>query len=144
MLQRPSDLGFSDEGYDLPPLVVRWHEVQSTIPQAVDRDGQGILLRTGATGLADESRERRATLPARVAKAAAIVTAAPSDHFILWHDLEAERSAIEQALPTARSVFGTQDLDKRDDLIMGFSDGAFELLSKKPILCGSGCNFQRH
>jgi hypothetical protein len=44
-LERPSDLGFSDEGYNLPPLNIRWHEVASDIRStAVERDGQGRLL----------------------------------------------------------------------------------------------------
>lgn len=99
-LQRPSDLGFSDEGYDLPPLVVRWHEVQTNLADAgAERDGQGILFRGGAVGLASEARERRDTLPARVAKLRSLIDARPADHVVIWHDLEAERHAIEDALP---------------------------------------------
>lgn len=144
-VQRPSDLGFSDEGYALPPLNVHWHEVETNLADAgCERDGQGILFRDGARGLMQEAKERRDTLPARIARLVEIVKAAPCDHFILWHDLEDERREIEKALPSARSVYGSQDLDLREQTIVDFSDGKFRLLAAKPVIAGSGCNFQRH
>lgn len=73
-----------------------------------------------------------------------IVSAEPEHDYLLWHDLEAERHAIEAALPGVRSVYGTQDLDARERTIIGFSDGEFRLLAAKPVIAGSGCNFQRH
>ncbi|RVU13147.1 DNA methyltransferase [Methylobacterium oryzihabitans] len=144
-LQRPSDLGFSDEGYDLPPLTVRWHEVETNLADAgAERDGQGILFRAAAVGLANEARERRDTLPARIAKLRAILDADPDSHRLIWHDLEAERHAIQAAVPDAVAVYGTQDLDEREAAIVAFSDGAFRYLAAKPVIAGSGCNFQRH
>lgn len=144
-LQKPSDLGFSDEGYDLPELIVRWHEVEINLSDAgVDRDGQGILFRGGVRGLASEAKERRDTLGARIEKMAEIVNAAPDDSFILWHDLEDERRAIEAAVPGVKAVYGTQDLEVREQLIVDFSDGKYQHLAGKPVMLGSGCNFQRH
>ncbi|WP_395452874.1 DNA methyltransferase [Azospirillum melinis] len=144
-LQRPSDLGFSDEGYDLPPLVVRWHEVQTNLADAgAERDGQGILFRGGAVGLKDEARERRDTLPTRVAKLKDLLAARPAEHVVIWHDLEAERHAIAAAVPGVVSVWGTQDLDQREQAIIDFSEGRIARLSTKPVIAGSGCNFQRH
>ena len=134
-----------DEGYALPPLNVHWHEVETNLADAgCERDGQGILFRDGARGLMQEAKERRDTLPARIARLVEIVKAAPCDHFILWHDLEDERREIEKALPSARSVYGSQDLDLREQTIVDFSDGKFRLLAAKPVIAGSGCNFQRH
>lgn len=144
-LQRPSDLGYSDEGYALPELVVRWHEVQADLVSTeVDRDGQGALFRNAAMGLQQAAKERRDTLPARIAKVAEIRAAAPDDHFILWHDLEDERRALEQAIPSVVSIYGTQDLDNREQAIIDFSDGKITDLAAKPVIAGSGCNFQRH
>lgn len=144
-LQKPSDLGFSDEGYDLPPLTVVHHEVRSDLlGRETERDGQGILIRDAALGVVDAAREKRDSLPARIGKMREILDAAHDDHFIIWHDLEAERLAIEQALPDVKSVYGTQDLDQREQRIVDFSDGKFRLLAAKPVIAGSGCNFQRH
>lgn len=145
-VQRPSDLGFRDDGYILPDLDVRWHEIPVDHMAAVeyDRDGQGHLFRGGVLGVTQASREKRDTLAARVAKAAELVAESPDDHFILWHDLEDERRALKAALPEAVEVFGALDLDVREQRIIDFSDGQSRLLLTKPILSGSGCNFQRH
>jgi len=144
-LQKPSDLGYDDTGYDLPDLEVVFHEVDVDHDNAaVDRDGQGHLFRGAALGVADAAREKRDTLDARVATAAAIVNASPADHFILWHDLEDERRAIKRALPDAVEVYGSLDLDEREQRVIDFSDGRYRLLATKPELSGSGCNFQRH
>jgi DNA modification methylase len=144
-LQKPSDLGFSDEGYTLPDLDVRYHEVETTLfDGSFERDGQGVLIRDTTVDLAGAAREKRATLPVRIQKMAEIVAAAPAEHFILWHDLEDERRAIERALPEAVSIFGAQDLDTREEAIIDFSEGRFRILAAKPVIAGSGCNFQRH
>jgi hypothetical protein len=144
-LQKPSDLGFDDTGYTLPPLTVHYHEVRTELmSRETERDGQGILLRDAAIGVTDAAREKRATLDARVAKMKEIVAGSPDDHFILWHDLEDERRAIEDALPEAVSVYGTQDMEEREQAIADFSDGRIRYLAAKPVIAGSGCNFQRH
>ena len=144
-LQRPSDLGFSDEGYDLPALTVRWHVVKSDLGDAaVEANGQGRLMRDAAIGVVDAAREKRATLAPRVSAAEAIIGAAPADHFILWHDLEDERRAIEATFPGIDTVYGTQDLDRREGIIARFAEGMSRLLAAKPIMLGSGTNLQRH
>ncbi len=144
-LQKPSDLGHSDEGYDLPPLDVRWHEIDvDHTTAAAGRDGQGHLFRGGVLSTVDAAREKRHTLPARVAKACELVAESPADHFILWHDLEDERRAIKAAIPEAVEVYGSQDLDEREQRVIDFADGRHRILATKPSLCGSGCNFQRH
>jgi DNA modification methylase len=77
-ITKPSDLGpqFSDEGYDLPPLDVRWHEVPSDHSGAgTERDGQGRLFRNAALGVTDASREKRDSIDARVAKLVGILDA---------------------------------------------------------------------
>ena len=144
-IQRPSDLGHSDEGYVLPPLDVRYHEVPSDYASAgTEKNGQGLLLPDLAMGLSAAATEKRQSLPARVAKVRELVDTDPADHFVVWHDLEDERHAIQQAIPDATSVWGTQDLDEREQRIVDFGNGAYRVLSTKPVIAGSGCNFQRH
>src|SRR3546814_7401408 len=59
-IQKPADLGFSDESYSLPPLEVRWHEIASDHSNAgTDRDGQVRLFRDAAIGVQDAAREKR-------------------------------------------------------------------------------------
>lgn len=144
-LQRPSDLGYSDEGYDVPKLQVNYVEVSVDHAGAKpDRDGQGNLFRDAAMDLTTAAREKRDSIPARVAAVKSIVDSHPADHFLIWHDLEAERHAIASAVPDAVSVYGEQDLDEREKAVISFSDGDIRVLSGKPVLMGTGCNFQRH
>jgi DNA modification methylase len=145
-LQRPSDLGFPDDGYVLPDIDVVYHEVPVDHGELVqvEQNGQARLYRGGDLGVVQAAREKRDTLQARVAKAAEIVAEAPGDHFVLWHSLEDERRAIKKALPDAVEVYGTLDLDIREERIIDFSEGRSRLLATKPEISGSGCNFQRH
>ena len=143
-LQKPSDLGYSDEGYDLPKLHVHFHQVAADSGPVMDRDGQFKLVGDAALSLRDASREKRASLPSRIAKMLEIVQAEPEEHCIIWHDQEAERHAIKAALPEAVEVYGAQDLEVREAHVVDFMEGRIRYLASKPILSGSGCNFQRH
>ncbi|WP_416406484.1 DNA methyltransferase [Paracidovorax citrulli] len=144
-VQRPSDLGFSDDGYTLPALDVRWHEIPADHANAgTNFAGQGLMFKQEAIGIIEASREKRDSLDARIAKMLEIRAEDPAAHRILWHDLEDERRAIERAVPTAVSVYGSQDLDEREQAIVNFSEGKFQELAAKPVIAGSGCNFQRH
>ena len=144
-IQRPSDLGFDDTGYDLPPIEVRWHEVQTDHSgSGTEESGQDRMFRNAAIGIVEASREKRSSLSTRIAKMRELLRESPTEHAILWHDLEDERRAIEAAVPSAVSVYGSQDLDEREAAIIGFSDGEFQYLAAKPVIAGSGCNFQRH
>lgn len=143
-MSKPSDLGYSDAGYDLPPLDIRYHKILSDIGNMYDRDGQMMLVRDAAAGLTAAASEKRESLDKRVAKAKEIVKQSPNDHFILWHDLEDERRAIKKALPEAVEVYGSLDMDIREQRIIDFSNGKTRLLATKKEISGSGCNFQKH
>ena len=143
-LQRPSDLGYDDTGYDLPPLRVHYHEIPVDHSSAgAERDGQSRLFRSAAMGLQDAAREKRDSLQARVDKAVEIATS-EDRHCILWHDLEDERRALKRALPEMAEVYGSLDLETREQRVIDFSNGQLKYLGTKPELSGSGCNFQRH
>jgi len=146
-VQKPSDLdpSFSDEGYSLPPLEVRWHEVPTDHATAgAEKDGQGRLFRNTAIGLQDAAREKRESLPSRVAKMMELRAEDPGAHRLLWHDLEDERRALEAAIPGLCTVYGSQELEDREASVIAFGDGEIPELASKPVLLGSGCNFQRH
>ena len=145
-LQKPSDLGYSDEGYTLPDIDVRYHEIEVDALGSLtfENQGQGILVRDGALGVIGASKEKRDSIGARVTKAAELIAEAPDEHFILWHHLESERQQIGRQIPGVCEVFGSLDLDERERRIIAFSDGEERLLATKPSLSGSGCNFQRH
>lgn len=144
-LQKPSDLGYDDTGYTVPEMRVTYHEVRANHEKSVsDRDGQYRMFRESAIGITDAAREKRDSLGERVAVTRRIVEESPDDHFLLWHDLEDERRALEQEILGCTSVYGTQDLEDREQAIIDFSDGKIKHLAAKPVIAGSGCNFQRH
>ena len=143
-LQKPSDLGYSDAGYALPPLDIRWHKLHSELIQVEDRDGQLGMFRRSAQSLQAAAAEKKDTIDARVACAKQIVQSDPGAHFILWHDREAERDALKKAMPEISEVYGTLNLDEREKRIIQFSNGETRLLATKKSISGSGCNFQRY
>lgn len=144
-VQKPSDLGYPDDGYILPKLNLHQHEVQAGDIERVDkRDGQGLMFGDAALSLQDASKEKKNSLDNRISEMLAILKQDPDSHAIIWHDQEIERHAIKKAVPGVMDVYGSQDLDTREQRIIDFSNGKFQYLATKPVLSGSGCNFQRH
>ena len=131
-IQKSSDLGYDDTGYALPELDVRYHKLNVNLADAgADKDGQMKLFRDAALSLQDAAREKRESSD-------------PEAHFILWHDLEAERHEIKKQIPEAVEVYGSLDLDIRERRTIDFSEGQTRILATKKEISGSGCNFQRH
>ncbi len=142
-LQKPSDLGYPDDGYTLPEIDVRWHELPTDHARAgTERNGQGRLIQETTISVQNVAREKRESLDARLGKLLELRTEDQSAHRIIWHDLEREREAIEQAIPGCVTVYGSLDLDEREKLIMDFSNGSIPELAGKPSMLGSGTNFQ--
>lgn len=144
-VNKPSDLGYSDDGYELPPLNVHWHRLPVDHTRAwgqVDNRGQHRLILDAAAGVREAVAEKRATLEPRVEKAAELVSAAAGRHWLIWHHLEAERKAIQVAIPAAVAVYGSQPIEEREQRILDFTHGQIPILATKPEIAGSGCNFQ--
>ena len=145
-ITRPSDLNpdYSDDGYDLPPLDVRWHELPIHYGDTADKNGQIQLFQEAAEGLKEAAAVKRDSIDKRVEEMRRIVEASPEDHFLLWHDLENERHAIKKALPDTVDIYGSMDYDLREQRVIDFSNGKTRLFATKKSLSGSGCNFQRY
>ena len=146
-VSKPSDVNpnYSDEGYDLPPLKINYHRLD-TIREEFETDkwGQAMMFSEATNSLADESKIKRESIVQRVAKAKEIIEANPNDSFILWHDLEEERHEIKRQIPESVAIWGSMDYDLREQKVIDFSDGKIKLFATKKILSGSGCNFQRY
>ena len=143
-LSSPADLGYDATGYDLPPLDVRIHMINTRIGDVVDPDGQVKMMRDAAVSLQDAAKEKNESVMARVAKAREIVDSNPDAHFLLWHDLEYERKTILKEIPGTVDIYGSMDYDERERRVIDFSEGKTRLFATKKSLSGSGCNFQRH
>lgn len=145
-ITKPSDVNpeYSDEGYVLPPLDVRWHEIPIHYGDTSDKTGQMQLFTEAAAGLKEAAEVKRNSIDQRVEKMKEIVESSPEEHFLLWHDLESERKAILKAIPEVVDIYGSQDYDLREKRVIDFAQGRINLFATKKSISGSGCNFQRY
>lgn len=144
-INKPSDLGYDDEGYILPKLNFIEHEVENLTDDVItNKHGDIILFKDNTKSLIDVSREKSQSIELRIQKAYEIVNEKKKDSWILWHHLEAERQAINKAFKNfdLRSVYGSQKNDEKEQLLIDFKHSEYQVLSTKPKIAGSGCNFQ--
>ncbi|SDH23664.1 helicase [Propionivibrio dicarboxylicus] len=126
LLRRPSDLGYEDAAFNLPPL----DQVEHIVPA----DGPA------AKTLSERIAARRDTITERVAKA---VELTPDDRpFVWWCNLNAESEALAAAIPGAVEVRGSDKEEEKERKLRAFSAGEIRILITKPTICGFGMNWQ--
>jgi DNA modification methylase len=150
-IQRPSDLGYPDEGYSLPELNVYWHEVKITekMEGKVNRDGQKEMFISGSASLPDAAKIKRLSIKDRLHAAFNKVLEIDGEdqNWIIWHHLEDERKALNNLFKHHKSyadVFGSLHWQEKERRIVAFSKGELQILATKPEISGVGCNFQKH
>ena len=143
-ISKPSDLGYDDTGYDLPPMEVRTHVIRDEYAVNEDRDGQIKPMNDAAVNLQEASREKSQTITARCMKAKEIVDSDPEAHFLLWHDREDERHELKKLIPGVVDICGSMEYEEREKRVNDFSYGRTRLFATKKSLSGVGCNFQRY
>ena len=141
-ITKPSDLGYDDTGYDLPPLIVNYHRIGRE-EIAEERDGQLTIAPEEVLSLSGAAKEKRDTIDIRCQKAKEIIDAS-SDNFIIWHDLESERLKLKKIFPEMVDIYGTMDIFEREKRVIDFQEGKIRIFGTKKELSGSGCNFQKH
>ena len=142
-IDKPSDLGYSDQGYSLPDIEVNWRMIKRPELNEGD-DGQLSFIQTQPMSLKKCAKEKRDTITSRVLKAKEIIDSEPENSFIIWHNLEAERRELKKEIPGIVDIYGNMDYDEREKRTIDFSEGRIRLFATKKSLSGSGCNFQRH
>ncbi len=143
-VSRPSDLGFSDEGFDLPELDMRRHVVKSdrSIDRGEEKDGQARLFRIPDTSATAIHREKRMTTDARADLIAEIVAAEPYEPWVVWCDTDYEADALTARIPDAVEVRGSMNADQKEERLTAFSTGHVRVLITKPSVAGFGLNWQ--
>jgi DNA modification methylase len=136
MLRKPSDLGYADGDFALPPLEMHQHTVESA--HAPD----GMLFAVEALSLIERRQARKASLDERVKLCAAIVNAEPVEPWIVWCDLNAEGDALCAALPGAVQITGSDSEAVKESRMLDFSEGRIRILVTKPSIAGHGLNWQ--
>jgi len=138
LVRAPSDLGYDDGGYALPPLHVHEHIIpadKATVQAA------GLLFAAPAGDLTERRTARRASLRARVSECVARVNA-NSRPWVVWCDLNDESDALTAAIDGAIEVRGSMDVDDKESRIRSFLDGKSRVLVTKPSIAGFGLNLQ--
>ncbi|PRY56482.1 DEAD/DEAH box helicase [Glycomyces artemisiae] len=133
-LRRPSDFGYDDTGFDLPPLLHREHVV------AAARPADGQLFTTPAVGLHEEREEARRTIAERCEKAAGLL--ADADHAIAWCQLNDEGNRLTGLIDGAVQVTGSDPVDVKEETLLAFARGEIRVLVTKPTIAGWGLNWQ--
>lgn len=134
MIRRPSDLGYSDDGFTLPPMEVTHHVVASPA-------SDGELFAVQAQTLAERLAARRGSIDARAAECASLVNQTDGP-WIVWCHLNKEADAICRLVPDAVEVRGSDDHDIKVARLRAFSDGTTRVLVTKPSIAGFGMNWQ--
>lgn len=133
-VRRPSDLGYDDGAYILPPLTEREHVV------SVNTAPPGMLFAVEAISLAEQREERRRTINERCAMVAELV-----DHdrpALVWCHLNDEGDLLTRSIPGAVQVSGADDDDAKESKLLAFVNGDTRVLVTKPKIAGWGLNFQ--
>lgn len=136
MLRKPSDLGFEDGAYALPPLRQFEHHVEvETLPR------EGLFgFAPMAVTMKERLAARRDSVGARIAKAASLT---PADRpFVWWCNLNSESEGLTAAIPGAVEVRGSDLDDVKERKLVDFSEGRIRVLVTKPTIAGFGMNWQ--
>lgn len=134
MIRKPSDLGYSDEGFDLPPCTIHKHIVAS------DTKDRETLFAMPAKGLSEQRKARRFSLAKRTKVVADLVD--PESQWLVWCELNDEGDALEKAIPGAVQVAGEHTNEAKESRMLGFTAGEHRVMVSKPSLAGFGMNWQ--
>jgi len=144
-INKPSDLGYDDTGYNLPKLNFHEIEIENTPDGIVtNKEGKIVLFKDTTKSLVDTSREKKESIEIRVKKTFDLVNEKPNANWILWHHRESERAELEKKFKDfdLKSVYGSQSNTEKENTLIDFKHSKFQILSTKPEIAGSGCNFQ--
>lgn len=136
MITKPSDLGYSDDGFILPPINYK----NIIIKAKNDILGTDSLLEISNGSLNDSRKIKKSTINERVEKAVEIINAS-DEPWLIWCNLNEEGSLLEKQLLDCVQVSGSDTLENKEDRLLGFSDGKYKKLITKSKIGGFGMNW---
>lgn len=135
-IKKPSDLGFSDEGYHLPDLAVSPVIINS------DYTPEGMLFFAGGISATDSKRIQKGTMNERIAEVVKLVESRPNEQWVIWTLLNDEGTALEKAIPGSVNVEGSDKGKFKTDTLKDFQQGKLRVLITKGSIAGFGINMQ--
>jgi len=138
-LRKPADVGYPNEGYDLPPLDIRTHLVPIG---EIEHNGE-LITADSLKGVSGRAAVRRLTVAQRVDRAVELVKADPAEQWLLWTGRNDEARGLAEAIPGAVNVEGTWTPESKAAALLGFAHGDISVLVTKPSIAAFGLNWQR-
>lgn len=135
MVTKPSDLGYDDGDFELPPLDIVMHVIESDMPQ------EGRLFAVAECTLTEQQKARRSTVELKADRIAGYVNSS-DDAWLIWCDLNVESEHLSLSIPDAVEVRGSDSSEWKEDAMIGFADGKYRVLVTKPSIAGFGMNWQ--
>ncbi len=135
-IRKPSDLGFYDDRFILPPLIENEHLVD------VERPMEGMLFALPAVGLKEQREERKISMIDRCEQVANTVNN-KSDKSLVWCHMNEEGDVLEKMIQDAVQVSGKDSDAKKEEAFIGFAEGDIRVLVTKPKIGAMGLNFQK-
>ena len=136
MLNKPQDIGFEMEGYELPPLNI------IDVPIETKKRDNGMLFNEVAVNATGFHKEIRDTSEERLNKVAEIVNGS-TESFLIWIAQDDEGKVLRSLIPDAIEVKGSDSKEYKRDKLIGFGNGEFRVLITKLKIAQFGLNFQR-
>jgi len=137
-ISKPSDLGYSDEGFELPPLNMHRHIVRSDITV----DAGDMLFRIPEMSATSIHQEKRLTASDRADKIADLVNGERDEAWVVWCDTDYEADALVERIPDALEVRGSMPDHVKEERLVAFSEGNARVIISKPSIAGFGLNWQ--
>lgn len=134
-IKKPSDLGFSDDGFTLPELKIHDHIIRADYHQ------EGFLFPMMANTLSERRDARNLTIDLRTEKVASLINDS-KDQWIVWCNLNKESELAESLIPDSKEVKGSDSNEYKKQTMLDFIDGKLRVLITKPSIAGFGMNFQ--
>ena len=137
MIKKPSDLGFSDEGYDLPPLKINNHIVNNAETWCID--GQAALFAMPAATMTEVREEQKLTVKERCERA---VTLAEGKTSVYWCNMNDESELLSDLDRDAVEITGGMPIDQKEEILVSFARGEIKRLITKAKMTSMGLNWQ--
>lgn len=137
MVKMPSDIGFSNERYNLPKLIVNKHIVENQ--SMFDVNGQMTMFVPIAKSMTEVRLEQKQTEEKRCEKAIELANGKTS---VYWCNTNNESSILKHSDKDAVEIIGSQSIDKKEEILLAFANGEIKRLITKAKMTSMGLNWQ--
>lgn len=137
MVKKPSDLGFSNDGYDLPPLTINKHVTKNDELFCIN--GQKAMFSQSAVTMTEVREEQKLTVKQRCETA---IDLAKNKTSVYWCNLNEESSLLAELDKDAVEIIGGMSIDKKEEILIAFANGEIPRLITKAKMTSMGLNWQ--